>query len=139
MEFFADAARYALPFLAVLTVLVFVHELGHYLIARWCGVRVDVFSVGFGRELIGWTDSKGTRWKISWIPFGGYVKFFGDAGVASQADGAAEMSEKERLECFHFKPLGHRAAVVVAAFGHEYGEEQDDGSEGEVDGKDPRG
>jgi len=114
MEFFADAARYALPFLAVLTVLVFVHELGHYLVARWCGVRVDVFSVGFGRELIGRTDKNGTRWKISWIPFGGYVKFFGDAGVASQPDLAAGMSEAERQECFHFKPLGPRAAVVAA-------------------------
>jgi regulator of sigma E protease len=114
MEIFADAARYALPFLAVLTVLVFVHELGHYLVARWCGVRVDVFSVGFGRELIGRTDARGTRWKISWIPFGGYVKFFGDAGVSSQPDLATGMTEEERQECFHFKPLGSRAAVVAA-------------------------
>src|SRR5438105_9032889 len=74
------------PFLFVLTVVVFVHELGHFLVARWCGVRVMVFSIGFGRELVGVTDRYGTRWKISAIPLGGYVKFFGDENAASVPD-----------------------------------------------------
>ena len=67
-----------LPFLVVLTVLVFVHEMGHYIAARVCGIRVEVFSIGFGREIFGWTDRAGTRWRLSWIPFGGYVKMFGE-------------------------------------------------------------
>ena len=67
-----------LPFLVVLSVLIFVHEFGHYLIARWCGVRVEVFSIGFGPELFGWTDRANTRWKVSAIPLGGYVKMYGE-------------------------------------------------------------
>ena len=74
-----------LPFLFVLTMVVFFHELGHFLVARWNGVSVKVFSVGFGRELIGFTDRKGTRWKLSWIPLGGYVRFLGDENAASAA------------------------------------------------------
>ena len=81
--------EYVLPFLVVLTVLVFVHEMGHYLAARRCGVRVEVFSVGFGREIFGWTDRVGTRWKFSMIPFGGYVKMFGEM----QSGGEAETDE----------------------------------------------
>ena len=73
-----------MPFLVVLTVLVFVHELGHYLVARWNGVRIDVFSIGFGPEIFGWTDRVGTRWKFSAVPLGGYVKMFGDVDPASQ-------------------------------------------------------
>jgi regulator of sigma E protease len=99
-------------FLVVLTVLVFVHEMGHYLVARWRGVRVETFSIGFGREIVGWTDKTGTRWKISWIPLGGYVKFFGDAGVSSAM--AQDIPPAERAYSFHHKPLGSRAAVVVA-------------------------
>lgn len=102
-------------FLVVLTVLVFFHELGHYAVARWCGVRVDVFSIGFGGEIVGWNDSHGTRWKISWVPLGGYVKFFGDSNAASAgAEGLAEMTEAEKAVSFHHKPLRHRAAVVAA-------------------------
>jgi regulator of sigma E protease len=102
-------------FLVVLTVLVFFHELGHYAVARWCGVRVEVFSIGFGGEIVGWNDSHGTRWKISWVPLGGYVKFFGDANAASAGtDGVAEMSDDEKAVSFHHKPLRHRAAVVAA-------------------------
>ena len=78
-----------LPFLFVLTIVVFFHELGHFLVARWCGVRVLVFSVGFGPELFGFNDRHGTRWKISAIPLGGYVKFFGDENAASVPDPAA--------------------------------------------------
>lgn len=102
-------------FLAVLTVLVFVHEWGHYIVARVFGVRVDVFSIGFGKELLGWTDRRGTRWKISAIPLGGYVKFFGDASAASNPDAGLEnLSAEERAVSFHHKPLGARAAIVAA-------------------------
>lgn len=80
---------YALPFLVALTVIVFIHELGHFLVARWCGVDVDVFSIGFGREIFGWNDRHGTRWKVAWIPLGGYVRFRGDANAASMPDAEA--------------------------------------------------
>src|SRR4029450_13744677 len=87
----------ALGFLFVLTLVVFFHELGHFLVARWCGVRVMVFSIGFGPELYGFDDTHGTRWKISAIPLGGYVKFFGDENAASVPDqqALAAMSESE--------------------------------------------
>src|SRR3569832_2600970 len=85
-------------FLFVITLVVFFHELGHFLVARWFGVKVDVFSVGFGKEIFGWTDRLGTRWKVSWLPIGGYVKFDSDANAASQpeAEAAAMMSAEER-------------------------------------------
>src|SRR5436853_3077775 len=83
---------YIIPFLFVLTIVVFFHELGHFLVARWCGVRVLVFSVGFGPELLGFTDRYGTRWKIAAIPLGGYVKFFGDENAASVPDQATVTS-----------------------------------------------
>lgn len=107
---------YVPPFLVVLTVLVFVHEMGHYLVARYNGVRVEVFSIGFGPEIKGWNDKTGTRWKICWIPFGGYVKFFGDSDGASRPDGEAlrELAEAERDVSFHHKRLGQRAAIVAA-------------------------
>ncbi len=93
---------YIVPFLFVLTIVVFFHELGHFLVARWCGVRVLTFSVGFGPELIGFNDRHGTRWKISAIPLGGYVKFFGDENAASVPDQAeiAQMSEADRRDSF---------------------------------------
>src|SRR5580698_6078052 len=98
-------------FLAVLTVLVFVHELGHYLVARRNGVRIEVFSIGFGPEIFGWFDRAGTRWKLSAIPLGGYVKMFGDSDASSMPSGAVhEMSEQERSVSFHHKRLGQRAA-----------------------------
>ena len=105
-----------IPFLFVLTLVVFFHELGHFLIARWCGVRVLVFSVGFGPELFGFNDRHGTRWKVSAIPLGGYVKFFGDDNAASVPDQAAiaGMSEEERRVSFVHQPVGPRAAIVVA-------------------------
>src|ERR671915_2146494 len=107
---------YVIPFLFVLTVVVFFHELGHFLVARWCGVRVLVFSIGFGPELIGFNDRHGTRWKISAIPLGGYVKFFGDENAASVPDQAAiaQMSEAERRESFMYQRVGPRAAIVAA-------------------------
>jgi len=106
---------YIPAFLIVITVLVFIHEYGHYKVARLCGVKVDTFSIGFGRELFGWYDKFGCRWRISAIPFGGYVKFFGDAGVASNAEsGLDALSEAEKKVSFHHKPLWQRAAVVFA-------------------------
>jgi regulator of sigma E protease len=104
------------PFLFTLTVIVFFHELGHFLVARWCGIRVLVFSLGFGPEIAGFTDRLGTRWKLSAIPLGGYVKFFGDENEASVPDAAtlAAMSEEERKQSFFGQSVGRRAAVVVA-------------------------
>ncbi len=105
-----------LAFVIVLTVIVFIHEFGHYLVARLCGVRIVTFSIGFGRELFGWSDKHGTRWKVCVLPLGGYVKMFGDASAASNADVdvLANLSETEKRETFHFKPL-HQKAMVVAA------------------------
>ncbi len=107
---------YVIPFLFVLSIVVFFHELGHFLIARWCGVRILVFSIGFGPEIIGFNDRHGTRWKISAIPLGGFVKFFGDDNVASASSGSqlADMDESERARSFVFQPVRKRAAIVVA-------------------------
>jgi regulator of sigma E protease len=107
---------YIIPFLFVLTIVVFFHELGHFLVARWCGVRVLVFSIGFGPELIGFNDRHGTRWKLAAIPLGGYVKFFGDDSAASTPDQArlASMDPGERKESFYHQNVWRRAAVVVA-------------------------
>ena len=107
---------YILPFLFVLTIVVFFHELGHFSVARWCGVKVDAFSVGFGRELLGRTDRHGTRWKLSLIPLGGYVKFAGDDNAASVPNRKqiAGMSDEELSSAFVAKPVWQRAAVVAA-------------------------
>ena len=106
----------AVVFLFTISVLVFVHEMGHFLVARWCKVKVDVFSIGFGKELIGWDDKKGTRWRISAIPLGGYVKFFGDANGASAGDNEAlnAMSEADKAISFHHQSVWKRAAIVFA-------------------------
>ena len=103
MGFFIGGLGYIVPFLIVLTVLVFVHELGHYLVARWNGVRIDVFSIGFGPEIFGWTDRVGTRWKFSAVPLGGYVKMFGDVDPASQPspESLEQMSAAEKAVSFH--------------------------------------
>jgi regulator of sigma E protease len=105
-----------IPFLLVLSLVVFFHELGHFLIARWCGVRILVFSIGFGPELIGFNDRHGTRWKIAAIPLGGYVKFLGDENAASMPDGErlASMAAGDKAESFAFQPVAKRAAIVVA-------------------------
>jgi regulator of sigma E protease len=107
---------YAIPFLFVLTIVVFFHELGHFLVARWAGVKVLTFSLGFGPELVGFNDRHGTRWKISAIPLGGYVKFFGDDTEAStpSAEMLANMTDEERAGSFHHKKVGPRAAIVAA-------------------------
>jgi regulator of sigma E protease len=107
---------YVVPFLFVLTIVVFFHELGHFLMARLCGIKVLVFSIGFGPEIAGFNDRYGTRWKISAVPLGGYVKFFGDDNAASVPDQAAAsaMTDAERKDSFMFQPVGSRAAVVAA-------------------------
>lgn len=126
-------------FLVLLTIIVFFHEYGHFSVARLLGVRVDVFSLGFGKPIARWTDSKGTEWRIAPIPLGGYVKFFGDANAASQPDAeiaadppaqsgpattqfprpgekgaAGGLTAEERAVCFHYKPVWARAAIVAA-------------------------
>ncbi|HXI86406.1 MAG TPA: site-2 protease family protein [Parvularculaceae bacterium] len=127
---------YAVAFLVLLSIIVFSHEYGHFRMARLLGVRVDVFSIGFGKPLARWVDRKGTEWRIAMIPLGGYVKFFGDANPASQPDSRIAPAEKdapwttqfpkpgeaaprdmtaeEKRSCFHFKPVWVRAAVVAA-------------------------
>jgi regulator of sigma E protease len=106
---------WVLPFLVVLTILVFVHELGHYWVARRAGVRVEVFSVGFGRELWGWTDRLGTRWKLGLIPVGGYVKFFGEQAAGESVEEALQaLPPEDRAVAFHGKSVGRRFAIVAA-------------------------
>ncbi|MGA7714275.1 MAG: RIP metalloprotease RseP [Rhizomicrobium sp.] len=115
-QLFAWAPLGVPAFLFVITFVVFFHELGHFLVARACGVAVKTFSLGFGSEIVGWTDKKGTRWRISWIPLGGYVMFLGDENAASMPDRSAleQMSEETRKDTIQFKPLWQRALVVVA-------------------------
>jgi len=105
---------YVAPFLLVLGIVVFFHELGHFLVGRWCGVKADVFSLGFGPELIGRVDSHGTRWRLSAIPLGGYVKFHGDANAASAGADMAAFSEEERRISFPTQPVWKRALIVAA-------------------------
>jgi len=106
----------AFGFLFVLTVVVFFHELGHFLVARWCGVKISAFSIGFGREIWGFNDRYGTRWRLAWIPLGGYVKFIDDESAASTPDRAAyeAMSDEQRAGTFQGKPIWQRAAIVAA-------------------------
>jgi len=115
VPFIHGGLLYVGVFLVVLTVLVFVHECGHYLIARHNGVRIEVFSIGFGPELFGWWDRAGTRWKFSAIPLGGYVKMFGDSDASSGLPIArlGQLTEAEREVSFHCKRLGQRAAIVA--------------------------
>ncbi len=117
MSFLSLPVLYAVPaFIVVLTVIVFVHEMGHYLVARWCGIAIQTFSLGFGPEIVGFNDRHGTRWKISVIPLGGYVRFVGDMNAASMPDpelvAALPAAEQKRL--FVNKNVWQRIAVVVA-------------------------
>jgi regulator of sigma E protease len=115
MEIFGLVWDNVVPFLFVLTVLVFVHELGHFLVARKCGVRVQVFSVGFGKELFGRTDRHGTRWKICAIPLGGYVKMFGEGDTVENDDGSErDLTDDEKKVSFVHKPVIQRTAIVAA-------------------------
>jgi regulator of sigma E protease len=105
-----------IPFLFVLTVVVFVHEMGHYLVGRWCGIGVKAFSIGFGPELVGFDDRHGTRWKLSAIPLGGYVKFVGDMNATSTPDAEEieALSDDEKKVAFHTQPVWKRALTVFA-------------------------
>jgi regulator of sigma E protease len=114
IAFLMNVWDYVIVFLAILTVVVFVHELGHYLVARWCGVKIETFSIGFGPELFGWYDKSGTRWRISALPLGGYVKMFGDADPASTPDNNREFTAAEKAVAFQYKTVWQRIAVVVA-------------------------
>jgi regulator of sigma E protease len=102
-------------FILALGPLIFVHELGHYLAGRWCGVKAEAFSIGFGREVFGWTDKRGTRWKVGWMPLGGYVRFAGDMNPAGAEDPSWKaLPEAERNQVFHSKALWQRALIVFA-------------------------
>ena len=104
---------YVVPFVIILSAIVFFHELGHYLVARWCGVKIDAFSLGFGPELFARVDSRGTRWRVAALPLGGYVKFHGDANAASVESGPVDASV-DRTGTFAAQPLANRAAIVLA-------------------------
>lgn len=102
-------------FILVIGPLVFIHEMGHFLVARYFGIKVEVFSIGFGREVTGWTDKHGTRWKVGWLPLGGYVRFAGDMNGASMEDPKwRDLPASERAGIFHAKPVGQRALIVLA-------------------------
>jgi len=104
-----------LAFLVVIGPLIFIHEMGHYLVGRWCGVQAETFSIGFGREVTGWTDKRGTRWKLAWLPLGGYVKFKGDMNPASVADPEwLNLPPEERNRTFQSKPVWKRFLIVFA-------------------------
>lgn len=116
MEHFLSSLIYPASFVFVLSVIVFAHEYGHYAVARLCGVKIDAFSIGFGKEIFGWTNKLGTRWKVCWMPMGGYVKMYGDVNPASVPDSEKmeEMTPEEKKVAFHYKPLWAKAAVVFA-------------------------
>ena len=106
-----------IPFIVLIVVVVFIHEYGHYYFAKRYGVGVTDFSIGFGKEIFGWNDKSGTRWKICWIPLGGYVKFFGDRNVFSQADQEKiinKYSTEDQKKLFVLKPLYQRSLIVAA-------------------------
>ena len=104
----------ALAFIAAIGPLVFIHEMGHYLVARWFGVGAETFSIGFGREVAGWTDKRGTRWKVGWLPLGGFVKFVGDMTPASEGVDVADIAPRDRSRAFHLKPVWQRFLIVLA-------------------------
>jgi regulator of sigma E protease len=103
-----------LAFVCALGPLVFIHELGHYFVARWFGVGAETFSIGFGHEITGWTDKRGTRWKVGWLPLGGYVKFIGDEHAASAPGDLSQLTPEERERSFQHKPVWQRFLIVLA-------------------------
>lgn len=114
MEWLINAVYYVVPFIVLLGVLVFVHELGHYLMAKFTGVKVDEFSIGFGKKLWGFTDRSGTEWKICAIPLGGYCKFLGDGDAASSTDESASVAEEDKKYAFAFQNPFKKLAIVIA-------------------------
>lgn len=115
-ELFYSFFHHFWSFVVILSTIVFIHEFGHYIIAKICGVKIEAFSIGFGKELFGFTDRSGTRWKFSLLPLGGYVKMYGDASEASNADADAieHMTDEQKKYTFHHKPLYRKAAIVAA-------------------------
>jgi len=103
-----------IAFVLALGPLVFIHELGHYLVARWFGVGAETFSIGFGHEVTGWTDKRGTRWKVGWLPLGGYVKFVGDEHAASMPGDVSHLSDEDRARSFQLRPVWQRFLIVLA-------------------------
>lgn len=104
-----------ISFIVIISIIVFIHESGHYLVAKWAGVKIEIFSLGFGKELFGWNDRSGTRWRVSHLPLGGYVKMYGDASEASTPlEEIEHLSEEEKQKTFHYKPLYKKAAIVAA-------------------------
>jgi regulator of sigma E protease len=103
-----------IAFICAIGPLVFIHELGHYLVARWFGVGAEVFSIGFGREIFGWHDKRGTRWKVGWLPLGGYVRFVGDADIVSAGASQAEVAAEFQGRVFNTSPVGQRFLIVLA-------------------------
>ena len=116
IAFGTTVLSWALPFVIVLGIVVFIHEMGHFLVARMHGVAIEAFSIGFGPEIAGFHDKHGTRWRIAWVPLGGYVKFLGDENAASMPsqEAAAHVSPEDRARMFQFKPVSARALVVAA-------------------------
>lgn len=116
IDWLIDGAHYVVSFALVISVIVFIHEFGHFIVARWVGIKIEVFSIGFGRELISRTDKHGTRWQLALWPLGGYVKMYGDAGAASTSDTKAlkKMTAAQKKVSFHYKPLWAKALVVAA-------------------------
>ena len=108
---------YIIPFLILITIVVFIHEYGHYYFAKKYGVGITDFSIGFGKEIFGWNDKSGTRWKVCWIPLGGYVKFFGDRNVFSESEQESvinKYSTEDKNKLFILKPLYQRSLIVAA-------------------------
>jgi regulator of sigma E protease len=102
-------------FVLAISPLVFIHEMGHYLVGRWCGVKAEAFSIGFGRAIAKWTDKRGTAWQVGWLPLGGYVRFAGDMGVSSQADPDwLKLPAEERNRTFQSKKLWQRTLIILA-------------------------
>ncbi|HVF83688.1 MAG TPA: RIP metalloprotease RseP [Sphingomicrobium sp.] len=101
-------------FIAALGPLIFIHEFGHYIVGRWFGVGAETFSIGFGREIAGWSDERGTRWKVGWVPLGGYVRFTGDMDPASMGKNLDQLSPELRARSFHAKPVWQRFLIVLA-------------------------
>ena len=115
MDWLINAVYYVVPFVVVLGILVFVHELGHFAVARMCGVKVDVFSIGFGKELWGRRDRQGTYWKIAAVPLGGYCQFLGDDDASSAGDGkASELSEEEKKFTFQYQSPAKKLVIALA-------------------------
>lgn len=120
MDWLINTAYYIVPFIVLLGILVFVHELGHFLVARLCGVKVSEFSIGFGKKLWGRTDKHGTEWRLSAIPLGGYCKFFGDDDVASAGDSSTGLSEEDKKYAFGYQNPFKKLAIVLAGPGANY-------------------